>query len=102
MQSASKDSRFAISLQVSKLMTEFDKDESSELTFEEFYELARFQMGLRTGRWHQSIWFRIVRKWTLKSECNDCVWEMHAAAYLNPTHKSSNVELISLKIRHFG
>ena len=47
-------------------MTEFDKDNSNELTFEEFYQLARFQLGLNKGRWYKSIWFRVVRKWALK------------------------------------
>lgn len=49
-------------------MTEFDRDNSNELTFEEFYELAKFQLGLNKRRWHKSIWFRIATKWTLKGE----------------------------------
>lgn len=53
--------------EISRLMTEFDRDNSNELTFEEFYQLARFQLGMNKGRWHRSIWFRIVRKWTLKA-----------------------------------
>ena len=49
-------------------MTEFDRDKTSELSFEEFYQLARHQLGLDKQRWHQSIWFRVIRKWALKGK----------------------------------
>jgi hypothetical protein len=47
-------------------MTRFDEDGSNELNFEEFYHLAKFQLGLNKKSWYRSIWFRVINKWALK------------------------------------
>lgn len=55
-------------MQVGSLMRRFDLDQSSELDFEEFYALARSQLGMGKREWYNSIWFRVVRRWALKGQ----------------------------------
>ena len=70
--------------QVGALMKRFDVDKSSELNFEEFYQLARFQLGFEKREWHRSIWFRVLNKWAFKGTADSPVTRVcvkHAVAH---------------------
>ncbi|KAK9797748.1 hypothetical protein WJX73_005698 [Symbiochloris irregularis] len=52
---------------VDDLMRTHDVNANGELSFEEFHRLAKAQLGVRTKTWHQSLWFKVLKRWSLKA-----------------------------------